>query len=121
MSRSSGQAMEIGTGRRINKREFISRAAKRSGLSIKTMSQAHQALMGELIDSVAGGDVVVLNGFGRFYRQDHKGHKVRFGKESVGDYSVLKFSASRSVNRSLDACHGVLDGITEVRREFAVV
>lgn len=117
MSRSSGQAMETGTGRRINKREFISRAARRSGLSIKTMSQAHQALMGELIDSVAGGDVVVLNGFGRFYRQDHKGHKVRFGKENVGDYSVLKFSASRS----LDACHGVLDGITETRREFAVV
>lgn len=112
--------MGAGAGRRINKREFISRAAKRSGLSIKTMHEAHQALMGELIDSVTQGDVVVFNGFGRFYRQNHKGHKVRFGKEDVGDYSVLKFSASRSVNRRFDACRGVLNGPPKTRHEFAV-
>ncbi|MDL5199565.1 hypothetical protein [Streptomyces sp. ALI-76-A] len=43
----------------------------------------------------------MLTSFGRFYRQDHKGHKVRFGKSDVDNYVVLKFSASSSFNRRL--------------------
>ncbi|MEU7315505.1 HU family DNA-binding protein [Streptomyces sp. NPDC007083] len=87
---------------RISKREFISRAAARSGLSIKDVNEAYKALFGELTDAVKGGETVMLTGFGRFYRQARKGHKVRFGKNDVDDYSVLKFSASRSVNRGLE-------------------
>ncbi|MGI8306959.1 HU family DNA-binding protein [Saccharopolyspora hattusasensis] len=87
---------------RISKREFISRVAVRSDLSIRVVSEVYEALLGELTDAVSGGETVVLTGFGRFYRQAHKGHKVRFGKQDVDDYSVLKFSASRSINRRLE-------------------
>lgn len=91
---------------RISKREFISRVATRSGLSIRVVSKAYEALFGELTDAASRGETVVLTSFGRFYRQDHKGHKVRFGKNDVDDYSVLKFSASRSINRRLDIDDG---------------
>lgn len=87
---------------RISKREFISRVAVRSGLTVRVVSDVYEALFGELGDAVASGETVVLTGFGRFYRQAHKGHKVRFGKVDVDDYHVLKFSASRTINRQLD-------------------
>lgn len=87
---------------RISKREFISRIAVRSGLPVRMVSEVYEALFGELGDAVACGETVVLTGFGRFYRQAHKGHKVRFGKDDVDDYQVLKFSASRTINRQLD-------------------
>lgn len=88
---------------RINKREFISMVAGRSGQSIRLVSEVYESLIGELTDAVRRGDTVVLTGFGRFCRQTHKGHKVRFGKADVDDYSVLKFSASRSINRRLES------------------
>lgn len=88
--------------RRINKREFISRVAQRSGLSVKAVTAVYGAIIDELMEAVSCGETVVLTGFGRFYRQAHKGHKVRFGKKDVDDYSVLKFSAARGMNRALD-------------------
>lgn len=99
---------------RVSKREFISRVAARSGHSIKTVSGIYEALFDELIDSVSSDESVVLTGVGRFYRQDHKGHKVRFGKSAVDDYSVLKFSASRSANRRL---HGDMVVVNEAAEE----
>lgn len=87
---------------RISKREFISRVAVRSGLTVRMVNDVYEALFGELSDALASGETVVLTGFGRFYRQAHKGHKVRFGKADVDDYHVLKFSASRTINRQLD-------------------
>ena len=86
---------------RISKRRFISRIAGRCGLPVRTVSDVYEAMLRELTDVVSSGQAVVLTGFGRFYRQDHKGHKVRFGKSDVEGYSVLKFSASRSINRCL--------------------
>lgn len=94
---------------RISKREFISRVAAGSGWPIKTVASVYEGIFGELMDAVSQGETVVLTGFGRFYHQAHKGHKVRFGQSEVDDYSVLKFSASRSVNRQLEAGPG-LDG-----------
>ena len=91
---------------RISKRKFISRVASRSDQSIKLVGEVYEALLEELTEAVRRGDVVVLTGFGRFYRQAHKGHKVRFGKKDVEDYSVLKFSASRSINRRLEVDEG---------------
>jgi nucleoid DNA-binding protein len=87
---------------RISKREFISLVASRSGQPIRVVSEVYESLIGELTEAVRRGDTVVLTGFGRFTRQLHKGHKVRFGKKDVDGYSVLKFSASRSINRRLD-------------------
>ncbi|MDH2391585.1 HU family DNA-binding protein [Streptomyces sp. HNM0663] len=89
------------TNPRVSKREFISRVATRSGSPVRVVSKVYESLLGELTGAVSCGETVVLTGFGRFYRQDHKGHKVRFGKSNVGDYVVLKFSASSSFNRRL--------------------
>ena len=87
---------------RISKREFIARVATRSGRSLTLVSEVYEALLAELTEAVNEGETVVLTGFGRFYRQAHKGHKVRFGKKRVDDYYVLKFSASARINRRLD-------------------
>lgn len=92
---------------RISKREFITRVAERTGWPMKTVSSVYEGIFGELTEAVTQGEIVVLTRFGRFYRQDHKGHKVRFGQSEVDDYSVLKFSASRSLNRQLDGEGGV--------------
>ncbi|MFB7917069.1 HU family DNA-binding protein [Streptomyces sp. NPDC056061] len=98
---------------RVSKREFISRVAARSGQPAEVVEQVYGVLIGELTSAVGAGETVVLAGFGRFYRQTHKGHKVRFGKKDVGDYLVLKFSASRVVNRGLE--NGV--GLDEARSD----
>lgn len=87
---------------RISKREFISRVAERSGWPIKTVSSVYEGMLDELLHAVSHGESVALTGFGRFYRQTHRGHKVHFGPSEVEDYSVLKFSASRTVNRKLE-------------------
>ncbi|MDX3020123.1 HU family DNA-binding protein [Streptomyces acidiscabies] len=93
--------METTTNPRVNKRKFISRVATRSGLPVRVVNKVYESLLGELTGAVSCGETVVLTSFGRFYRQDHKGHKVRFGKSDVDDYVVLKFSASSSFNRRL--------------------
>ncbi|MEV7953011.1 MULTISPECIES: HU family DNA-binding protein [Streptomyces] len=93
--------MERTTNPRVSKRAFISRVATRSGLPVRTVSKVYESLLGELTGAVSCGETVVLTSFGRFYRQAHKGHKVRFGKSDVDDYTVLKFSASSSFNRRL--------------------
>ncbi|MFE7121792.1 HU family DNA-binding protein [Streptomyces sp. NPDC057654] len=93
--------METTTNARISKRKFISRVATRSKLPVRVVNTVYKSLLGELTDAVSCGETVVLTSFGRFYRQDHKGHKVRFGQSDVGDYVVLKFSASSSFNRRL--------------------
>lgn len=89
------------TDPRVTKREFISRVAQRSGKPIRVVNQVYEALIAELFDAAGRDETVVLTGFGRFYRQAHKGHKVRFGRSRVDDYSVLKFSAARGLNRQL--------------------
>lgn len=90
---------------RVSKREFISRVSKRSGLPVKTVSVVYEAIIEELVLIVTAGHRVMLTGFGTFYRQSHKGHRVQFaeGKSNpvIDDYSVFKFSATRDVNRRL--------------------
>lgn len=87
---------------RMAKREFIARVAERSGWPLATVSSVYEAIFGELTDVLYEGRSVVLTGFGRFYPQVHKGHKVQFGQREVDPYRIVKFSASRRVNRLLD-------------------
>lgn len=88
---------------RVVTREFLSRVAARSGESEQCVSEVYDALLEVLMEAVRAEETVVLFGFGRFYRQFHKGHKAGFGREDVDDYVVLKFSASRILNRWLEA------------------
>jgi DNA-binding protein HU-beta len=96
---------------RVGKREFVQRAARRGGIPLRTMQQAYDAMIDELLDLVGSGNRVTLTGFGRFYPQAHKGHTVQTniskdpgapgGSKKVDDYFVLKFSATRDVNKSM--------------------
>ena len=82
--------MDLNEQPRVSKRDFISRVAARTDLPIRLVSTVYEGLLDELRDLVRARSTVVLTGFGRFYLQEHKGHKVRVGKSAVNDYSVLK-------------------------------
>lgn len=91
---------------RVSKREFIAEVARVAGVPVKTATAVYEAIVASLLDNVRRGVTVTLTGFGRFYGQKHKGHCVQFadgGKDVIDDYTVLKFSATRSVNKSLDS------------------
>lgn len=89
---------------RLSKRKYISAVAKRSGLPVRVVTEVYDSLLDELLAVVARGDIVMLTGFGRFYKQTHRGHRVQFADHNnvISDYSVLKFSATRELNRKLD-------------------
>ncbi|WP_314647714.1 HU family DNA-binding protein [uncultured Microbacterium sp.] len=88
---------------RVSKREFVQRFARRGGISVQAAQTAYTAMIDELLDLVGQGHTVTLTNFGKFYPQAHKGHRVQFAKDDgsaeVTDYTVLKFSATREVNR----------------------
>jgi DNA-binding protein HU-beta len=88
---------------RVSKREFVQRVARRGGISVPAAQNAYNAMIDELLDLVSQGNTVTLTNFGKFYPQTHKGHRVQFSKDEeageVTDYTVLKFSATRQVNR----------------------
>jgi DNA-binding protein HU-beta len=96
---------EVDQGR-VSKREFTARFARRAGVPVRVASAVYEAMIEELLDIVASGDKVTLTGFGKFYPQMHKGHSVQKfpgaaseHEEQVDDYAVLKFSATREVNK----------------------
>lgn len=87
---------------RISKKEFQQRFARRAGVSTKTAVVVYDAMIEELIELVGKGHRVTLTGFGRFYMQEHKGHKVQFAKGGeIDDYAVLKFSQTRDLGKKL--------------------
>lgn len=90
---------------RVSKREYVNRLARRAGVPVRTASAVYEAAVEELLSIVRSGDRLTLTGFGRFYPQEHKGHRVRFadedGTSEIEDYAVLKFSATSSVNKKL--------------------
>ncbi|MCC3283222.1 HU family DNA-binding protein [Arthrobacter caoxuetaonis] len=99
-------------GGRVNKREYVVRVARRAGVPIRVATDVYEAVIEEILDIVENGDRLTLTGFGKFYPQKHKGHRVQRineeGKlegtedpETVDDYAVLKFSATRAVNRKI--------------------
>lgn len=89
---------------RVSKREFLAKVSTRSNIPIKTVNRVYDTILDELLDTMRRGDQLMLTGFGKFYPQAHKGHRVQFadgGAKAIDDYFVLKFSATRDVNKSL--------------------
>ncbi|MFJ4037754.1 HU family DNA-binding protein [Microbacterium sp. NPDC090007] len=91
---------------KVSKREFVQRVSKRTGLSLRVTQLAYDAIFDEILDLVNAGNRVTLTGFGKFYAQSHKGHDVVLNirddpnaRGHVDDYAVLKFSATREVNK----------------------
>lgn len=95
---------------RVSKRAYISRIAVRTGLPVRTVSTVYDGALAELMETMIAGNSLMLTGFGRFYPQKHRGHRVQFthepggsGQSVIPGYTVLKFSAARQVSRRLDA------------------
>lgn len=88
---------------RVSKREFLAQVASRSGIPLRTVTRVYDASLEQLMEITSRGDQLMLTGFGKFYPQAHKGHRVQFadGAEVIDDYAVLKFSATRSINKAL--------------------
>lgn len=118
----------VGTGEgggRVNRSEFVARVAQRAGVDAQLVARVYDAMIEEIIQVVSQGCRLTLTGFGKFYPQRHKGHRVQRVNEegrlqgtevpeTVDDYAVLKFSATRAVNRRLDpdlGVHGVPGGV----------
>lgn len=90
---------------RVNCSEILANIAERTGFALSDVKSVYDALLDEVIDKSVEGNTVVLNGFGTFYVQLHKGHPIRFEsfrhKGAIEDYLVFKFSASHSMNDKL--------------------
>jgi len=104
---------------RVSKRDLIVRVARNTGLTTGLVATVYNELINELVRTVHAGDTVVLTGFGRFYRQFHKGHRVRFGQTTVKDYPVLKFSASKALNKRLNGAAPVVEEVDHSRPDTA--
>ena len=112
---------------RVNKRDFVNRVARRAGVPVRVASSVYDSMIEEILEVVAGGNRVTLTGFGKFYPKAHEGHKIyQFPKKNeaegegtaeavidseaepkappktkVDDYYMLKFSATREVNKKV--------------------
>lgn len=87
---------------RIDKRQFIRMMAKEADVPLYVAAQAYEAFVKVLLENVRLGAQINLTGFGKFYWQQHGGHKVQFGAGHKEDYKVLKFSATRKASEFLD-------------------
>lgn len=90
--------------KRVSKREFLAQVSATSDIPLRTINRVYDAILDELLETMRRGESLMLTGFGKFYPQAHKGHRVQFaedGAKAIDDYQVLKFSATRAVNKSL--------------------
>lgn len=89
---------------RMTKTELMHAVSRKTGVDLPTVRAVYTAIVEEIVSTVRDGGVVMLTGFGRFYRLHKAGHAVQFMKSGTGrvkGYDVLKFSASSTLNRSL--------------------
>lgn len=83
--------------------EFVDWIALQNGMSRDEATQAYGAVINGIKKAIANGKRLQLYGFGIFYLQLHKGHKMQFQpkQNTTDDYLVLKFSASSSLNKHI--------------------
>lgn len=83
--------------------EFVDWIAEENEMTRAEATQAYCAVINGIKKAVANGARLQLYGFGIFYLQLHKGHKMQFQplQNTTDDYLVLKFSASSSLNRHI--------------------
>lgn len=85
---------------RMSRQQFINEVAEKNGVTSDSLMSAYNMIFEGIYDAVKTGRVLCLNGFGNFYLQKHKGHKMRFSGDTVsGDYIVFKFSAANTLNQ----------------------
>ena len=88
---------------RVNKDEIVDIVALKTGTDKEIVRSVLRETVDAVTDLVMNGNEVSIMGFGKFYKQLHKGHPVQFGDpdEKIKDYYVFKFSTSNVVNDEL--------------------
>ncbi len=90
----------------MTKHEIISIVAKKAHLTKKAANEAVEALLDEMIKSLAKGDKVVLSGFGTFYVSKVADKQVvPFGNEikrqTVRGHRVINFRVGKPLKKKV--------------------
>ncbi len=87
----------------MTQRQFVDYMADMAGIRVEDAQKAYNIVIHAIKQAVAEGYLLKLYGFGQFYPQLHRGHQMQFtdGSKPMGDYLVLKFSASSSLNKRI--------------------
>lgn len=94
---------DISMEKSMTMQEFVDWMAEQNNMTREEATQAYCAVINGIKYATANGMRLQLYGFGTFYLQLHKGHKMQFQptKNITDDYLVLKFSASSSLNKHI--------------------
>lgn len=85
---------------RMSRQQFISEIAEKNGVTAESLMSAYNMIFDGICDVVKSGKRLCLNGFGSFYLQKHKGHRMQFSNSAKSeDYIVFKFSAANTLNQ----------------------
>jgi integration host factor subunit beta len=89
----------------MNKRQLVAAAARKSSLTQRQTREALEAILETMVNALAGGDHVLLSGFGRFEVQRYAGRRLRRfdgeGHYTVEDRPVPVFKSSSALRRRL--------------------
>lgn len=87
----------------MTKNELVERVAKKVGLTRKTSYQAVNAVFGNIRDSLAKGDKVIITGFGTFKvrtRNTRKGRNPQTGEAiKISGHKLPGFTAGKTLRR----------------------
>lgn len=87
---------------RVTRQQFLTQVAKKNGVTVESLTNAYNMLFDGIFDIVKENKSLCLTGFGVFYLQKHKGHKMQFGVACDGnDYYCFKFSSANTLNQRL--------------------
>lgn len=92
---------------KFTKLVFLKQFQKNLGnkYSEKEIADIYDAFVKTLIDAILAGKRVIMLGLGTFVLKIHKGHAIRYSKSQneIGDYLVLRFTASTKITEQLKA------------------
>jgi nucleoid DNA-binding protein len=86
----------------MRKRDLVEQAARHSSLTRRQMNEAVDAILAAIAGALAGGEPVVLRGFGRFSTW-HRQQRIRDfeGVSHQVDGVQIRFNASAGLRRRL--------------------
>ncbi|MDD3829300.1 MAG: HU family DNA-binding protein [Anaerolineae bacterium] len=86
----------------MRKRELVELAARRSSLTRRQMNEAVDAIFAAIAEALAGGEPVILRGFGRFstWRRRQRIRDFEGASHQV-DGVQIRFNASAALRRRL--------------------
>ena len=92
---------------KFTKLVFLKQFQKNLGnkYSEKEIADIYDAFVKTLIDAILAGKRVIVLGLGTFVLPIHTGHAIRYSKSQnkIGDYLVLRFTASTKITEQLKA------------------